>query len=129
MPSAHSRKRRISAPRRAKLKNKKSRPIRKNHNIKHGRQAKRNSVKKHKMSDKWTLNALFHKNSKTLQKLEGNKSMTIKAKGIMMSFVRCLYKWVSAEAERFRRARNRPSIGSLEMRSALILERTIVAVS
>ncbi|XP_067323210.1 histone H2B type 1-M-like [Anolis sagrei] len=103
----------------AKLKNKKSRPIRKNHNFKHERKAKRNSVKKHKMCDQWTENSLFHDDSKTLQKLEANKSMTIKAKGIMMSFVSCLYKWVPAEVERFRRARNRPNIGSSEMRSAL----------
>uniref|UniRef100_A0A670YR77 Uncharacterized protein n=1 Tax=Pseudonaja textilis TaxID=8673 RepID=A0A670YR77_PSETE len=45
--------------------------------------------------------------------------MTTKAKGIMISFVKNLYKWVSIEAERLRKERKRTSIGFLEMQTAL----------
>ncbi|ETE67889.1 Histone H2B type 3-B, partial [Ophiophagus hannah] len=80
--------------------------------FKGGGQAKRKPVTKPGKSNNKKSNSPTLNDSKTLQQLRSdNMYMTTKAKGIMISFVKNLYKWVSVEAERLRRERKRTSIG------------------
>ncbi|CAI5778045.1 H2B.2H2B.2-like [Podarcis lilfordi] len=117
MPSAYRGKKRIPLPKRKQLKGRKPRPVKKTCHFRRGAQAKPKPVKK---IGKRKPNSPALNDSKTLQQLrKDNMYMTTKAKGIMISFVKNLYKWVSIEAERLRREKNRPSIGFIEMRTAL----------
>uniref|UniRef100_A0A8D2Q7U6 Uncharacterized protein n=1 Tax=Varanus komodoensis TaxID=61221 RepID=A0A8D2Q7U6_VARKO len=120
MPSAYREKRQIPVPKRSKLGNRKSRSMKKRDPFKRGGQTKRKPVTKHGKNSHRKPNSPPLNDSKTLQQLRrDNMYMTTKAKGIMISFVKNLYKWVSVEAERLRRERKRSSIGFIEMRTAL----------
>lgn len=122
MSSAYRRKSRLPISRRQKLKNRnrKTQLLKKKCCFKCGGQAKRKPVTKHGKSNNKKSNSPTLNDSKTLQQLRrDNMYMTTKAKGIMISFVKNLYKWVSVEAERLRRERKRSSIGFLEMQTAL----------
>lgn len=58
--------------------------------------------------------------SMAMKQLQRNSPlMTSKAKMVMAAFIKNLYKWVSVEAERLRKERNRCSIGFSEVRTAL----------
>lgn len=121
MPSAHGGKRRILVSRKQKHKNRKSQQTRKKCHFKRGRRLKHNAISKHgKSSHKKPKDSSLN-DSKTLQQLhrDSNMYMTTKAKGIMIAFVKNLYRWVSVEAERLRRERKRSSIGFGEPRTAL----------
>lgn len=120
MPAAHGRKKKPPLRRKLKLKPRRSQCIKKKSQFKRKRQARLKPVMKHGKTSHWKPTRLPLDDSKALRQLQRNSTlMTNKAKMIMISFVKKLYKWVSVEAERLRRERKRSSIGFTEMRTAL----------
>lgn len=121
MPAALRRKKHASGLKKWKPKRKKTLPVRKKGSFKRGEQARPKILTiKHGKNSIRKPNSPSLNDAKVLRQLErSNKYMTSKAKGLMISFVKNLYRRVSVEAERLRRKRKRASIGSTEMRTAL----------
>ncbi|XP_066480783.1 histone H2B-like [Tiliqua scincoides] len=119
MAAASGKKRKTPLRKSWKVKSKRSQPVKKHH-FKTKKQARAKPAMKYGKTIQLKPARLPLDDSKTLRQLKRNRTlMTDKAKMIMISFVKKLYKWVSVEAERLRRERKRSSIGFTEMRTAL----------
>ncbi|XP_048353846.1 histone H2B.4-like [Sphaerodactylus townsendi] len=121
MPATLRRKKHASTLKRQKPKHRKTQSVKKKSSFQQRKQARPKPVAMtHGKNSSRNQNSPALNDAKILRQLQrSNEYMTNTARGIMISFVKNLYRRVSTEAERLRKKRNRPSIGSAEMRTAL----------